>query len=171
MKRLGYIVEKLSDIFGHLSEWLLVLLMALVLVEVLFRYVVKQPLMIADEFGGYLLVAIIFLGGAYTWRQKGHIRVTALVERLPLKASKWLRLVTLVLALGASVMLSLASYNYLTFSFARGMKSPTWLHTPLQGPQMTLLIGFSLLSLLLIVEVVKAIMNIRAGRELEEKAQ
>ena len=168
---MGHIVEWLADIFGRFSEWLLIVLMALVLVEVFFRYAMEQPLMVADEFGGYLLVAMIFLGGAYTWRQKGHIRVTALVGRLPLKASRWLRLVTLVIAFAASVMLSLSSYNYVTFSFARGMRSPTWLHTPLQGPQMTLLIGFILLSLLLIIEITKAVTSLRTGAGIKEESQ
>ena len=171
MKRLGHIIEWLADIFGRFSEWLIIILMALVLVEVFFRYVVNRPLMVADEFGGYLLVAIMFLGGAYTWRQKGHIRVTALVERLPLKASIWLRLVTLVIAFIASVMLSIASYNFVMFSFARGMKSSTWLQTPLQGPQLTLLIGFILLSLLLIVEIIKAVTNLRTGTGIDEESR
>ena len=171
MKRLGHIIEWLTDIFGRFSEWLIIILMALVLVEVFFRYVVNRPLMVADEFGGYLLVAIIFLGGAYTWRQKGHIRVTALVERLPLKASIWLRLVTLVIAFIASVMLSIASYNFVMFSFARGIKSSTWLQTPLQGPQLTLLIGFILLSLLLIVEIIKAVTNLRTGTGIDEESR
>ena len=171
MKRLGHIIEWLTDIFGRFSEWLIIILMALVLVEVFFRYVVNRPLMVADEFGGYLLVAIIFLGGAYTWRQKGHIRVTALVERLPLKASIWLRLVTLVIAFIASIMLSIASYNFVMFSFARGIKSSTWLQTPLQGPQLTLLIGFILLSLLLIVEIIKAVTNLRTGTGIDEESR
>jgi len=34
---------------------------------------------------------------------------------------------------------------------------------------MTLLIGFSLLSLLLIVEIAKAIMNMRSGKNVEEE--
>jgi len=168
VKQVGYIIGKICDFFGYFAQWLVILMLALVLIEVIFRYVGNRPLMVADEFGAYLLVAMIFLGGAYTWRQNGHIRVTALVERLPLKVACWFRLTTMVFALAASIMLSLASYELLAFSFRIGMKSATWIQTPLQGPQMTLLIGFSLLSLLLIVEVSKALMAIKSGRGVEE---
>jgi len=48
------------------------------------------------------------------------------------------------------------------------MASPTHLRVPLQGPQMPLLIGFTILTLLLIVEIAKAITRMRSGESIEE---
>ena len=171
MKQLGRVIEGITKISGDFSGWLVVLMMLLLLVEVLMRYVVGQPLGIADEFAAYMLVALVYLGGAYTWKQKRHVRITALTDRLPPRVASWLRLVTLILAFGGSIILILASYGHLAFSFKVGMKSSTWVHTPLQGPQMTLMIGFILLALLLIVEITRAIMSIRSGRGVEEEAR
>lgn len=143
-------------------------MMLLVLVEVFTRYILNRPLMLSDEFAAYMLVAVSFLAAAYTWKEKGHVRITALVSRLPPGISKWLRLITLLLALGVAAGLSQSAYSYLQTSFKLRMASGTWLHFPLQGPQMTLIIGFSLLSLLIMVGIVRAIMKIRAGESIEE---
>ena len=54
MKRLGYIVEKIADIGGYFSGWLVFLMMILVFVEVFMRYVLRRPPMVADEFSAYM---------------------------------------------------------------------------------------------------------------------
>ncbi len=163
MKRLGQVIDRITNISGDFSGWLLVLLMLLVLAEVFMRYAVGQPLGIADEFGAYILVAAAYIGGAYTFKQRGHVRITALVDRLPQKVSSWFKLTTLILAFGCSFALSLAGYKYLKFSLKLGMRSSTWVHTPLQLPHLTVAIGFSLLSLMLIVEIARAIASVRSG--------
>jgi len=132
------------------------------------RYVLDQPPIIAEEYSGYALVALSFLGMAYTWQERGLVRVTALVSRLPVKVSSWLRVLTLVLAFAFTIALIHTSYKYLAHSFKVGMVSSTYFRTPLQGPQMTIMIGFILLALLIIVEIIKAIIDIRAGKAIEE---
>ena len=71
MKRFASAVDKLADIVGYLSGWLVPLMMMLVVVDVFMRYVMQRPLMVADELTAYMLVALSFLGFAYTWRQGG----------------------------------------------------------------------------------------------------
>ena len=167
--RIADVIERITNLGGYIAGWLVFFMMLLVAFEVFMRYVIHQPPMIADEFSGYMLVAIVYIGTAYTWKVKGHIRITALLDRVPIRVANWLRLVALALAFIFSIALSQVSYNYLVHSFKLHKASSSWLHTPLQGPQMTLLIGFSLLSLLLIVEITKAIVNMRSGRNVEEE--
>ena len=171
MKRFGSIIERISNIGGYLSGWLVLLMMFLIMFEVFMRYIVGKPPIIADEFAAYMLVAMSFLGGAYTWRQKGHVRITFLVQRLPPRAASWTRLVTLVIAFIFAIVLSQASSTYLGLSFRLHLASPTWTHSPQQGPHMTLVIGFILLALLILVEIVKAIMSIRSGKQVEERTK
>ena len=168
MKRLDSIVEKVSNVFGYLSGWLVPLMVLLIFFEVFMRYIVRRPPLIADEMSAYMLVAVSFLGIAYTWREKGHVRITALVSRLPAKMASWLRLMTLVLAFIFVVGLIQANYGYLVTSFKFGMVSNSWLRTPLQGPQLTVVVGFVILSLLLMADIARAIKNIRTGKNIEE---
>lgn len=169
MKQFGYIIESIANKTGQLSGWLVPVMMVLVLFEAFMRYVVRQPPIVADEFSAYMYVALSFLAMGYTWTQRGHVRVSALVIRLPPRVASWIRLFTLVSAFGFSIMLCFASYGLLSFSFKIHMLSDTHLRTPLQGPQMTLIIGFVILSLLLVVEVARAINRIRSGGSAEEE--
>ena len=146
------------------------LMMLLVFFEVIMRYAVGRPPLIADEFSAYMLVAVAFLGIAFTWRERGHVRITALVSRLPLKISSWMRLLAFILAFVFTVALTFASYQYLHYSFDLGLRSSTHLRFPLQGPQMVLPIGFALLSLVLIVDVAQAVVNLRSGKAVDEEA-
>ena len=127
-----------------------------------------QPPIVADEFSAYMLVALVFLGAAYTFKEKGHVRITALVSRLPTKVASWLRLIALVIAFLFTLGLCQGSYSFILTSFERHMRSPSWLFTPLQGPHLTVAIGFVILLLLLAVEIGKAIVNIKAGKSAEE---
>ncbi len=161
----------MSNILGYTAGWLVLVMMVLVLVEVVSRYVVHRPLMVANEFGAYLLVAVSYLAAAYAWKEKGHVRITVLVSRLPLKIANWLRLVTLFMALIVAIGLSQSAYSYLQTSFRLNMASGSWLHFPLQGPHMTLMIGFSLLSLMLMLEFIRAIMKLRRGERVEEEGK
>jgi len=158
----------MANIVGYIAGWLVLLMMLLVLVEVFSRYVFNRPLMVANEFGSYLLVAVSYLAAAYAWKEKGHVRITVLVSRLPARVSSWLRLITMLLALVVAFGLSQSAYTYLQTSFRLGMASGSWLHFPLQGPHMTLMIGFTLLSLILMVEVTRAIKKLRRGESIEE---
>jgi len=161
----------MANILGYVAGWLVLIMMLLVLVEVISRYVFNRPLMVANEFGAYLLVAVSYLAAAYAWKEKGHVRITALVSRLPLRVSNWLRLITLLLALIVAIGLSQSAYSYLQTSFRLNMASGSWIRFPLQGPHMTLMIGFALLSLILAVELIRAIMNFRRGERVEEEGR
>lgn len=163
MRRLANIairvIEHSTNVGGVLSGGFVLLMIITVLFEVFMRYIVNKPPMIADEFSGYMLVLISYLGIAYTWKEKNHPRIGLLVDRLPVNVATWLKLATLILAFAFSLVLVIASFNYMAHSFKLHMASATWLHTPLQGFQISLVIGFTLLAALLLANIAKAIMN------------
>ena len=169
MRVLSRLINVIADISGHFSGWLVPIMMFLVLVEVVSRYVAHQPLLIADEFSAYILVALTFIGLGYTWKEKGHIRIDAVTSRLPVTVVIWLRAITLVMSLAFSVMLSIESYGFVTLSFARHMKSHSWLSTPLQGPHITVSLGFTILTIVLIGETIKAIRALKTNQTIEDR--
>ena len=159
-------VEKLTDLLsGRLQAAIIFLLMVMLLVEVLTRYILHSPLSIAEEMGGYLLVSITFMGLAYTWKEKGHVRVTLIMSRLPEKVAHPIRLLTLILATLFTLPLMKACYDLLADSLLFESRSGSWLRTPLIYPQTILLVGAVLLFLQLLVEVIKAIVAIKKPGE------
>lgn len=168
MNRIDFIIMKIADMGGYLSGWLVPMMMILVAVEVFMRYVLLQPPMVADEFSAYMLVALSYLGLAYTWRQGGHVRITLLASWLPSRVSSWVRLIALILVFIFLVGLTHAGYKMIMYALKINLRSETWLIFPLFWPQLTVFIGFVLLTLVLVVEIARAIIKIRAGEPVEE---
>ncbi len=156
------IIETLTDILsGRLQAAIIFLLMVMLLIEVLTRYILRSPLSIAEEMGGYLLVSITFMGLAYTWKEKGHVRVTLIFSRLPQKVARPIRFVTLILATAFTLPLIKACSDLLADSLFFESRSGSWLRTPLVYPQTILLVGAVLLFLQLLVEIIKAIIAMK----------
>jgi TRAP-type C4-dicarboxylate transport system permease small subunit len=160
------LIEKVTDVLsGHLQAGIIFFLMVLLLVEVLTRYILHSPLSIADEMGGYLLVAITFMGLAYTWKEKGHVRVSLLISRLPDKLAHLLRFITLILATVFALPLIKACYDLISDSLLFESRSGSWLRTPLAYPQTIMLIGAIMLFLQLVAEIIKATIAMSKSKE------
>jgi TRAP-type C4-dicarboxylate transport system permease small subunit len=168
MKQIETVIKKTAGFFGYLSGWLVPSMMILVTVEVFMRYVLHNPPMVADEFSAYMLVALSYLGLAFTWRQGGHVRITLVVSRLPAKAASWIRLIVLILIFIFLVGLTHAGYKMVVYAWQIDLRSDSWLTVPLFWPQLTVFIGFVTLTLMLPVEIAKVIAKIRAGENVEE---
>lgn len=168
MIRFEYLVGKIVTISGYIGGWLIVLMGLLIFVEVISRYVFNWALMLSDEFSGYMLVALVYIGACFAWRQHAHVRITFLVSRLPSKIASRMRLISLVVVLFFLTTLLWSTYSFLSMSFRLKMHSSSWLRVPLQGPHMTLMIGFSLFALIVIVDIVTTVIRIRAGENVEE---
>ena len=160
------VIEKVTDVLsGYLQAGIIFFLMVMLLAEVLTRYILRSPLSIADEMGGYLLVAITFMGLAYTWKEKGHVRVSLLISRLPDKFGRQLRFITLILATVFTLPLIKACYDLISDSLLFESRSGSWLRTPLAYPQTILLIGAIMLFLQLVAEIIKTIIAMDKSEE------
>ena len=169
MKRFGAVIEKLADLSGYVSGWMVPIMVALVAMEVFTRYVLHDPTMVADEFSAYLLVALSYLGLAYTWRQGGHVRITLLVNNLPARAADWIRLIVLIMIFTFMIGMTHAGFKMVVYAHQINLRSDTWLIFPLVWPQLTVFIGFLTLTLTLPLEMAKVIAKIRAAEPVEEK--
>jgi TRAP-type C4-dicarboxylate transport system permease small subunit len=169
MKRFNQILDKTTDICGHIGAGLVPIMVFLVAVEVFMRYVLKNPPMVADEFSAYMLVALSYLGLAYTWKRGGHVRITFLVNRLPVKLAGWLRLVVLIIIMIFMIVLTYKAFGMVVYAYEINLRSDTWLTFPLIWPQLTVFIGFLMLTLILPAGIMKVYRKIRAGERLEER--
>ncbi len=159
------VVMRLGDFCG-----LLVIVMAfLIAFEVFMRYVVGQPPLLADELSRYMLVAMTFLGVSYVWKEKGHVRVEAIVARLSRQKANRLRLVTLTIAFVLAVALFAGSLDFIARSFSQNRTSDSWMHMPLKWPESTIVVGFLLLAAQIGTSIWRAIGIVKSGGALEEE--
>ncbi len=159
--------EKLSYGAGYTAGLVLIAIIGLTMVEVFSRYVLESPLILSDEFGGYALIAISFLGLAFCARDGSHIRITFVVGKLPGGAASMVRVATLLLSLGFVVVAAWVNWQFLADSFARNMRSNSLLMVPLKWPQMAMPVGLSLLALLLLSRLVMGVRDLLAGRAVD----
>jgi TRAP-type C4-dicarboxylate transport system permease small subunit len=82
MKSLINAIDRISGFGGWTAGVLMVIALVIGVSEIVTRYVFGKTLYIADEYSGYLMAMLTFLGLAYTLRERGHIRMMFLVHVL-----------------------------------------------------------------------------------------
>jgi len=81
MKRLLAFLDKTLDVFTIIMTLGIVVCVSL---QVLFRFVLEFPAPWTEEIARYMFVYLTFIGSAIAVREKTHITIEVLVERLPL---------------------------------------------------------------------------------------
>ncbi len=89
LSRLKALSKGLSTAGAYISSTLLVLLVILIMTEIIGRSFFDYSTMLADEYSGYLYLAAVFFGLAYTFEQGGHIRINLLTSRFSEKVQNW----------------------------------------------------------------------------------
>lgn len=168
MNRIAKFIDSMVIISGHVSGWLVPAMIVLIVIEVFMRYVLHNPPMVADEFSAYMLVALSYLGMAYTWKQGGHVRITLFVRRLPKKIAIWIRLIGLLISFCFLVGLNHSCLNMVIYAQKINLRSDTWLTFPLFWPQLTVLIGFVFLALTIFSEMVQLASGLLPGNTIKE---
>jgi TRAP-type C4-dicarboxylate transport system permease small subunit len=91
--------DRLSEGIVWVTGMAVLLMTLLVLFDVLMRFLWDQPQLFVDELTSFLLVGVIFLGTAPTFRTGGHIRVDLIVNRMTARNQIRLRRFTLILGI------------------------------------------------------------------------
>ena len=75
MKKLINLIDNLSGIGGWVAGILMAVALVISVGEIIFRSFLHSTLYVADEYTGYLMAMLTFMGLAYTLRERGHIRM------------------------------------------------------------------------------------------------
>ena len=144
-------VDRLSVALGYLAGGMYVVLAFFVTYDALARkwgsYLGLPTTQVTDEISGYMLALAATWGLAYALRSGSHVRIDVvfpyLTPRLRLVADF---LALLLMALFAAVV-SWKIWALVADSWQSGLRSSTYLLTPLYVPQIILGVGFTLLAL------------------------
>ena len=145
-----------SSITGIIGAIFIFLMTLLITVDVIGR-AMGHPTYIATEVSGYMLVGIVYLGLAYTQRKGKHIKIIMLVERFPQKIQHALGIVALIIALAFIIWVTWLTLGPVIQNYSLGATSITQISTPLWIPYGFITLGFAVLGIELITELVKAI--------------
>ncbi len=113
--------EKIIRKTGTLSSWLNVVLVAVIAVDVLFRYFLDHTSVWVTELEWHIFAIIFLLGTSYTLQEDGHVRVDVFLQQASVKQKKLVNLIGhLVLLIPLCLFLIPPAWDYFYQSWSIG---------------------------------------------------
>ncbi|MFD2132470.1 TRAP transporter small permease subunit [Pseudogracilibacillus auburnensis] len=163
------IIDRISNASGLIAGLLMILGVVLVLTEVIVRTVFSSTIYITQEYTAYFMVAITFLGLAYTLKEKGHIRLTFIHKFVKVgKVRTILDIYAFIIGFIIFAIVTYATIDYFLSSLASGTRSMQITKTYLAIPQFAMPLGSFIISLQFLAEILKSILQLKTG-EFEEE--
>jgi TRAP-type C4-dicarboxylate transport system permease small subunit len=151
-------VRRIISFFSSLGLWIsgiaVLLMMLLITVEVVGRRLLNFTTLIADEFSGYLLVVITFMGAAYTLKSAGFTRMELIYNQFKSASRRVLDIVFNLVSLVFLVILDYWLWDHIISNYRSGMASISILQTPLYIPKLFMGVGATLLLFQVVLELV-----------------
>jgi TRAP-type transport system small permease protein len=158
-------IQSLTKAAAIAAEIALAAMMLLTVADVFGRYFLNKPIIGAYEIVGLLLVCAGTWGWAYCQKEKRHISISFLTERLPSSAQKFLSSIGYLIGfVGFSIIcwrVFLLAEKYI--SLAKGGTTMT-LGIPFYPFLFILSIGAGLMALILLVDFIRSIFMLRSAR-------
>ena len=147
-----YIWDHLEEIFLLPS---LVFSVALIFVQVVMRYIFGNSLSWSEELARYLFVWQIWLGVSYAARNRTHLRITLVKDRLSPDAQKILELVITAIWIGFGIFVAAKGIT-LVMKVARFNQLSSALQLPMMYVHLAVPVGCGLMVIRLIENTVKS---------------
>lgn len=160
------LIDKISEWTGALSAWIVIPLMVVVMIDVFQRHVLNAPTNWGYDVLWMLFSAQFLLGGAFTLLRNGHIRIDIVYGTLSERTKLIYDIVNiLVVILPPTILLTWAGCLFAADAWGSGEKLSTtnWFFPA--GPSKSLIpIGFFLLSLQCVAEILRNIHDLKKGK-------
>jgi TRAP-type C4-dicarboxylate transport system permease small subunit len=144
------------------------LMTGLITADVVGRYLLGMPTYVATEFSGYLCVVITFVGLSYVSRMGRQIEVTILIDRLPARLRRILKLCTHSAALFFVCYFAYETLTPTVFDFRLGTRSLTFVHTPLWVVNGFVPLGLTMLAVEMMAQWLRMILGGKEKKEPDE---
>lgn len=161
-------VAAISILAGWCSAAMIVAAVFITCQMIFIRFVLNGSTVWQTEAVIYLVVAATLIGLPYVQRLRGHVNVDLIPLALPIKARTLLAYLTLTLSILIVGVMLFYGYEYWHFAWERGWRSDTVWGVRLWIPYLSIPIGFGLLMLQLIADLVAVILGVEKPFGLED---
>ena len=151
--------ENINHWAGQITLYLVFLLPAVMLYEVVLRYIFNSPTIWVFETSNFIFGGIILLGGGYLLLHRGHVSVDILYNRLSVRARAILDLCTSPFFFLFVGVLMWQGTDMFWTSISRWEHSPSVWAPPLWPVKLLIPVGCGLMLLQLIVKFIKDILT------------
>lgn len=163
MRTLVRTIDGFSRVCGGLAALLVVLLIVLMLYDVMMRYVFNAPTLWGYDVNTFLMGAAFVLSVGYALSLDAHVRVDLMYSPATRPNLNWVDLAGFsLIMLPASAWITVGLWNYFAEAYRTGEKSGTSAWNPVLWPfRLILFLGFLMLSVQLVAEIIKRIYAIK----------
>ena len=151
---LDKVVNLLSEFCGWMSFSAVFGAMLIITYEVAARYIFKWPTYWEIEAAIFLLIIATFVGAAYTMKYDGHISLDIITQRMSPGIQDKLNFFTNLASLSFCLLASWRGWQMCWEAWELGWRSDSLWGPPLWIPYLFPAIGFTILSLQLIIKIV-----------------
>ena len=162
------VVAAISTLAGWCSAAMIVIAVFITCQMIFIRFVLNGSTVWQTEAVIYLVVAATLIGLPYVQRLRGHVNVDLIPLALPIGARKILAYITLSVSILIVGVMLFYGYEYWHFAWERGWRSDTVWGVRLWIPYLSIPIGFGLLFLQLVADLVAVILGIDKPFGLED---
>lgn len=145
MKAVQTVKKVTETAIDWLSVGLMLMIFVLGLAQVIWRWVLNDPITWSEELIQLTYVWICYLGWAIATRKDAHIRITNVMNALPKGGQKWLQIFCHLLTILFSVLMVYYGYKLFASNLKRVVISLPWMNYATvyaMGPLMNLVIIF-----------------------------
>lgn len=161
-------VAALSTLAGWTSAGMILTAVFLTCQMIFIRFVLNGSTVWQTEAVVYLVIAATLIGLPYVQRLRGHVNVDLVPLALPAKARFGMCMITLGVSIVIVAVMLFYSFEYWHFAWDRGWRSDTIWGIKLWIPYLALPIGFGLLLLQLVADLVAVILGVDKPFGLED---
>lgn len=165
-------IDILSQICGVAAALMIFSAVLITCQMIWVRYVFNESTIWQTETVVYLMISATLVGLPYVQLLKGHVNVDLVPMMLPLKVRRLLHVVTLVLSIAIIGIIAAFSVEFFYLAFEKNWKSDSVWGVRLWIPYLSLPLGFGLLLLQLISDLISVIIDDEQsleGDQLEEE--
>jgi TRAP-type C4-dicarboxylate transport system permease small subunit len=162
---IGRALGRIESGLTGLADLLLVLLLVLINVEVVARYGFGRSTLIADEYGGYLFAWITMLGALHLLRSDKFLMMTWLVDKLSARTRNLIGIGSALIGLAVSLVSLYAAVVLVQSAWRFGTVSIQPSATPIVWPQLVLPIGYGVLVLAYVEEILRRALGFEPRRD------
>lgn len=165
MKRIINLIDALSGFGGWTAGTFMAVALAVSVAEIVVRGGFDATLYVADEYTGYLMAMLTFMGLAYTLRERGHIRMMFLPHIIRGRAHVLYNMVCYVVGFLFCAGLTWFTWEFFWDSVVSESQSMQVSETYLAIPQFFLPVGSLLMTLQFAAEFLKGLAILRGDTQ------
>ncbi|MDR3230396.1 MAG: TRAP transporter small permease [Synergistaceae bacterium] len=148
----------LKEIWDHLEEIFLIpsliFSVGLIFMQIIMRYVFGSSLSWSEELARYLFIWEIWIGISYAARNRSHLRILLVKQRLGKRAQDVLEIAVTVVWAGFALFIAVQGFSLVMTIGRFGQKSSA-LQLPMVYPHLAVPVGCALMAVRLIENTVK----------------